>query len=491
MHNLDGAAIGFDFLAPLRRARLYSVGRGIILAVLWSAAASLVTLKAAPLFPQLSGRPVDVNGTAAFVVATALVIGMSLAFGRPADLGALARQADRQYGLGERLSTIITLTPGTGGRRAALDMALRRDAAQYVGQIEPYRLSPLLDRSVGVAVIVLAAALALSFATPNLSVGPVNEPVASTAPLIDAQARAENIKAIADILAADAEKRDNSYLRQVADAVSRLASEPNLGGDASQDELTGLLDNARLAYGKTAPSWLLQDLAVPGNKYGLARDRNFAALAERATAANLPDARGGSGEEMVPELLSEQNLQHEATPAPLPGQLQLAPADDSGLATSSQNIGGNPASSEALSGQARAGAEGGAPPSLGDADAAAGTVDAAAAILAGGATQSGQGASRTAGGGTQALDDPDRAVVAPMPASEDVLLPPSQYKPGKRIRVQVTPPTGSGASADSQGHAIAADGSVQPAPVTRDTPSVRDQGTFSRFFTHDEAGGGG
>jgi hypothetical protein len=191
----------------------------------------------------------------------------------------------------------------------------------------------------------------------------------------------------------------------------------------------------------------------------------------------------------VPELLSEQNLQHAPVPAPLPGQLTIAPEDNADLALKSSNVGGRNAT-DSLEGQAKAGAPAGQASSLGN-EGEAIDVNGASGRLVGGATQSGQGASRTAGLGTQDLADPNRADAAPLPPEqEEVLLPPGEYTKGKRIRVQVAPATADANSTSAAGGLKAAQpGATAPTPVNRDLPSVRDQAVFSRFFTHGEGGG--
>jgi len=490
MTDLDANAAVHALTAPLRRAQIIHIVRGLVLAVLWAAAAGLFAYRLIPVLAQLAGREADPLSSGFFVFAPVLVVGLSLAFGNPPTLLTLARRADGIYQGGERLTTALEQPPRASGPASAILAGLYRDTAAYAARIVPSQLVQPFGAPVLASIGALVAAIAV-FALVSVPSPAPSAPAISAAPVqtVDSAVRAQNVEALADILSEDADQRSNDFLKKVADAVGQLAQRQDLSPEAYRNELTGLLDNARLAYGRTPPNWLLFNATKPDNRYGLADDRNFSALAQRAAEANAPDPRAGSGEELVPELLSEQNLQHAPVPAPLPGQLTIAPEDNADLALNSSNVGGRNAA-DTLEGQAKAGAPGGQAPSLGN-EGGAVDVDGASARLVGGATQSGQGASRTAGLGTQDLADPNRADAAPLPPEqEEVLLPPGEYTKGKRIRMQVAPATADANSTSSPGGLKAAQpGATTPTPVNRDLPSVRDQAVFSRFFTHGEDGG--
>lgn len=471
------------FADPLRKARSLHLARAVILAAAWSLACALLALKFSGLVA--AGADPRLVAGAAFILVFA--VGLFVAVRTTPSLLQLARQADDRFGLGERLSTALSLETAPQGWRGAIEAGLRRDAAAHAGAVDAWRLEPLAGWSTAAAVFALAIAIGIYWLLPTPSPAPLPAPAATST--VDSTARSQNLETIADTISADAKARQNDYLQAVSDAVSRLAdaSQPGLSDADYNKALTDLLDHARLAYGKAQPAWLRGDAAFPADPFHLAQDGSFAALAQSAKG-QADDGRAGGGEEMVPELLSEQNLQANVPAPPSPaGRIKLAP-DTGDMALNNQNVGGNTNSASSISGKSAPAAPGGAPPSLDDTKPTSlGDITGAAGIPLGAATQSGAGASRVAGAGTQALDDPSRHAAAPIASSDQVMLPADQYRQGKRIRIEVTPGAGGSAATDGPGASppITADG--HQTPVIRGVPSVRDQAMFARYFTHGEA----
>jgi hypothetical protein len=329
--------------------------------------------------------------------------------------------------------------------------------------------------------LVFLAALAVFFVPQDRAPAPT-APVTASAPA-DASARAQNLLTIAEVIRADAAMRQNDYLKAVADAVEKLAQTPDAAMSDSQfnEALTGLLDHARLAYGRIQPGWLRGDAAAGNDPFHLERDRTFANLAG-AAHGQADDGKAGGGEEMIPETFGEQGLLPDHAGQPAAGALRPPPDQVGDLSISNQSVGGN---ADAPTGGAKTAGPSGSAPSLGNTDPGDVDVTGASGMPLGAAAQSGAGASRVAGSGTQGVDAPQRAEAAPIAADDQVMLPSDSYQPGKRIRIQIVPRSGDGeASGVGEGQAITAEG--VRAPVARDLPSVHDQSAFARYFTHNE-----
>jgi hypothetical protein len=459
--------------------------RAAAVAGLWGLAAAIVTLRLAAGATTTDPRALAV---AAFVLVAG--IGWFMAGDGVPTLAGLARAADERFGLGERLSTLVGLDPAPGGWRAPIEAGLRRDVAARASAIRPSQMAPVADWSLGLAIVVLAASIAVFQLVPATApVAVAVPPVAASAVTVNPATRTQNLKTIADALGADAKARQNDYLQAVSDAVDKLSQTPGLTDQQYNTELTGLLAHASLAYGKALPAWLLGDAAAPGDPFHLSADSNYTGLANGASG-QADDGKAGGGEEMVPELLSEQGLQtNVAPPPPAAGKIKLAP-NKGDLAIDNSDVGTNTNTSTAksMNGKSSPAGAGGAPPSLGQTKPKSlGDVTGASGIPLGAATQSGDGASRIAGQGTQALEDGARQAAAQIPLADQVMLPPSQYQQGKRLRIEVLPKDETGKWAIESGLVGPLSSDGRQTPVTRGVPSVRDQATFARYFTHGEA----
>lgn len=478
MNNLSPSFAGAPFALPLQRARVRQALRGSAIALLWAAAAALVCLRFGPGL----ALPVDWTILAGAMVVGIGGVGTGLAWWRAPGLPELAARADRRFLLGERLSTAIGLEPEAQGWRGVIAQALRRDAAQRAGEVKPNALAPLAGWGLGIAALALVGA-GLAFWTPSDVVAPPASREMVAMP-VDAAARAQNLGTIAEVIRADAEIRQNDYLKAVAEAVERLAQGPDQPMSDTQynEALTGLLDHARLAYGKALPAWLRGDAAAPGDPFHLAADQAFNTLAGNAVG-QADDGKGGGGEELVPETFAERGLLPDRPQQPPAGGFKLAPADEIGdLAISNQSIGG---SAEAPSGGVKA-ASGGAAPTMGQGDPGTIELNGASGLALGASAQSSAGASRVAGSGTQAVADERREEAAPIRIDDQVMLAADDYRQGKRLRIQIAPQTEERGDLGS-GDGRPLSGTGASTPVARDTPSVHDQAAFARYFTRGEA----
>jgi hypothetical protein len=476
--------------ATLQAARRNLLMRRAAHVLLWTLAVLLAGLLLPPALVEASRLPADWRYVALLSAGVVLVTGSALAFGKIPDLRDLARRADETYGLGERLSAVMAARPPSEGPGAAIFANLAADAVRHADRVKPGRLEPLVTRggilATGVLLLVLGSAALM------LEPARTSQPaVQASAAVTDQESLRQNLQAVADVLREDAEKRQDSYLAAVAEAMKELARQAEAQTDSRelQKSVEGLLDHARMAYGKNLPIWLRTD-ASPADRYDLAKDRNLEQLAGRATGSRpveLPE--GGSGEELIPETFGERDAARNASVVPMrPGEIRTS-GDQDELKLQGQNI-VREGSNTSATGEAKSGGMGGSPPSMGEREGPdPADLNGATAALAGGAAQSSAGSSRVAGQGTQDLNDPSQPATREIAQGpEQVLLPPDQYRQGRRIRMQMNPSGDVAAGADDAAPGFANARRGEPSPVSRDTPSLRDQDMFSRVFVHDEGG---
>jgi hypothetical protein len=465
-----------EILAVLGRAERLSYYRTLLLSLLWGGAVAIAVV----LLSRLQGLAAPIFPTVAAVLAASLVAGLAWAQFRGPGAPALARRADRLFDLGERVSTAVEVAQAPRGVAAVLQAELVADAARAVARVEPRRLVPLATPGVlAVALVVAAGALAVWLVpVPHEPAAPAVQELAAS---VDPSA-AQDLRALAEALAQDAERRSNPYLAAVAAAVGELARTAEAGTDERlQAELAGLLDHARAAYGAGMPAWLRS----AGSQ--LARPDGLREVARRATESR-PQAvhNGGGAEEMVPETQAEQNPSLRTASAPL-AVGEVRKAEEAGdLKSGSLTVDRGGAQAD-VTGKARPADAGGPAPTLGRKDGDPDSLDGAQALLAGGATQSSAGASRLAGAGTEDLNGAARDPGEARGRTDEVLLPPGSYRPGRQLRMQVAPQVAAGESTDGSIDAPAGPQRRDDLAATRDAPTLQDLDMFARLFTHGEA----
>jgi hypothetical protein len=403
------------------------------------------------------------------------------------DLAQMARRADATFHLSERLSTALQLKTDLNERDHPLHHALIKDAALHAKFVDPLILEPVVNRTL-IALIagLMASVIVTSKLTPMAPERTTLQTDSSTAQTLNADLLAENLISIASELSVDAEKRENSYLSAIANAVKELADkkDPDQIANVSSN-LQDLLEHARLAYGDAQPAWLRNSQAMD-----LRSDLNLTRLAQLIEDLKpVPMQNGGGGEELVPELFTEHDAARQAAYTPMVVGEFRGNEDKSELKMSGQNVG--PEGNEAqTTGQAKASAaNSGNAMTLGDRGTKEPiTMDGAAAILAGGANQSGAGNSRLAGKGTQELFDPNAKSESSLEANDTMLLPLGTYQAGRRIRLQTMPSTKGNDANPSDGIQNAQNNKDQSTGMTRDRPSLLDEAMFSRAFKHNEGG---
>jgi len=470
---------------PLLQARLFWRVRLTLIVVICAAWASVMLFGLSRFFGDWGLLP------ALVALALSLMAGGIWYLLYEPKLIQLARRADVIFNLGERLSTALSVKPAAIGADHPLEQALLRDAAAHASRVDPLIIEPVLNRTL----IALSVGLITSLLFINqLGLQSLHRDDQSAqtllAPNLNADLRAQNLRSIAEALSADAEKKQNSYLSAIANAIQDLADQDDVKAHANRNsDLQELLEHARLAYGDAQPGWLRSPQALD-----VKADPNLTRLTQVMESLKpMPMQNGGGGEELVPELFSEHDAARQSAYTPMVVGEFRGTQEQSELKMSGQNVG--PEGNEAqTTGQAKASASNsGTSMTLGDRGTREPiTMDGAAAILAGGATQSSAGNSRLAGKGTQDLFDPNAKTQTSLEANDTMLLPMGTYQAGRRIRLQTLPATQSKDALTGGPMQNALNGKSQPnskddkTGMTRDRPSLQDEAMFSRAFKHSE-----
>lgn len=136
----------------------------------WGAAVGLgmglLLALAARLWPLLMTR--TLAGLAGLLALAGTMVGLMIVWLRPRPLPRLARLFDRRFDLAERLTTAVEIGGGHLRTTPAMATAQLADTLDAAARVDPRTLLPLRAsrRALG-ALVVLTAALALSFYLPN------------------------------------------------------------------------------------------------------------------------------------------------------------------------------------------------------------------------------------------------------------------------------------------------------------------------------------
>lgn len=255
------------------RWRLWSVLQGVV----WSLVLGLVVFCALQVMvifldgwtaerwlPVLSESPALFQvALSVIVVAGGLAVTVLVTFLVAPDLPALARAADRAFGLQERLSTALEVAAILRPDAAPdpVRAALLVDAERRTGAVDPRKLVRLtLPRIVWAVPALLVAAILLQVVPPGaLGRGAPGASAGRNASDDGAQSRqqaaetAANLRVIAEILDQDAAQRSDPYLHTIARTLERLSTEvaqSTMDRRLLASELDRLLAHAQQAYGQ-------------------------------------------------------------------------------------------------------------------------------------------------------------------------------------------------------------------------------------------------
>jgi hypothetical protein len=490
--------------ACLRRARVRWYGRFMLSSTVWSALAGLLALCGLELAFALVNEAHSVSGPVAIVlpigvaVLTCIVAGILAVVFVPDD-PALARLGDRQFLLQERLSTALeTENAQASGTLSgvALDpvrRALLADAEQHARRIDARQWFKLgLPRLAWAVPALTGLALLLSLLQPGAlgrtAVTAETSQVRNTEGFTSQQSTdtAADLRRIADVLAKDAEKASDTYLRTIAQSLERLSVDVHRRAVDRRSvvvELDRLLQHTRRAYAQDG---------------SLARQANSAdgspSPADLLQSA-LNDIVSGQDREAQPRDRDVANANTPPGTAPAPRDAPLDPAQPSRRKSpgSIKSDSVSPSSLppgwasvlDSLDDYERA--EAGPRAQVERAIAEQQRRMRGAAQSAGAAQDAGQGEGDRAGNGSRPLGN-GAAAAENLPAAVDLLLP-DQPGDGGRIRIEIPPdavhaevaPPPSGSVGSEWRH-------LQEEAIDRPAPTVEERNALGRYFMRPAGG---
>ncbi|NDA47358.1 MAG: hypothetical protein EBY21_08815 [Alphaproteobacteria bacterium] len=228
--------------APLLQARRFWRLRLTLIVAIGAAWAGVILIGLPRFFGDWGLLPAFV------VLALSLMAGLIWHMLYEPKLIQLARRADAMFDLGERLSTALSIKPAANGADHPLQQALLRDAAAHASRVDPLIMEPVLNRTlIALSVCLLTSLLIISQHAPQSLQREDQSAQALLVPNLDPDLRAQNLRSIAEALSADAEKKQNSYLSAIANAIQDLADQEDLKGNANRNsDLQDLLVSARI-----------------------------------------------------------------------------------------------------------------------------------------------------------------------------------------------------------------------------------------------------
>jgi hypothetical protein len=493
----NGARAGLPcLLGLLGRARRRRQADTLLRGSVWSVLAGLAafcTLRGAALFDASVGASPVAGGLGVFAGGLALT-GLVAIMRAPSD-AALARVADRAFGLKECLSTALEVTSGAHpGATDAVKLgpvrrALVAQAERYAGVIDPHSLIAVgLPRAAWAVPVLVGAAVLFQLVPPD-ALGSASPPGLSSdddrsrAGLTEQQ-RADassNLQRIAERIGKDADERSDPYLRTIARTLDRLSSRVQQAGEDRQilaAELEQLLQHTERAYGRGSaegtgeravrtpdPAGMLKTVldALAGN-----RQTETAAMPPAERAAPVPKANPDTQDRAPPAPSRKAPASRTLTEAliaarNLPGaDIPWLFLDENGEETDPR------AQIERLLAEEERRARGTPQP-------------------AGAAADAGKGEGDRAGDGTRPLGRGDLAAPPDGPGGGDMRLPDQATNEGRRIRIEVTPDTARSDVAPPTG--AAGDWRrLEEQPVERPPLESGDRDVVGRYFKR-QAGG--
>ena len=479
-------------LSAMLHGAVWSMVLGLAVFCALGATALLLEGEAArwPL-PLLFAHPLlDQLAAGAIAFTCALVVAVLVAFLQAPDLDAIARAADRQFALKERLSTALEVATARPSDAAQdpIRRALLADAEQRANSIDMRALVSLRPpRAAWGVLVLLVTALLLQTAPPGMF-GRATPGASTTRTAYgdgvlsgdQAADTAANLRRIAEVIDQDGAQRSDPYLRTIARALERLSAgveraaidRPRLARELGQ-----LLAHAQQAYAQSgrpadqaAPPRNATDLLrsaldeiTGGRQAGAAPERDPAA--PKATAANR-NPPGRPSQPQDPKASGTSTAAEQIAAA----VRRLTGSDIPWLFVDEDGAEVDPRSQlERLMAEEERRAR-------------------SAAQSAGAAANASRGEGDQAGDGVQPLGRSAGAKTTDPAATEQMLLPDPQSREGGRIRIEIPP---NAALSDVAAPSSVAGGGwqrVQEQSVERPTLEAEGRRIVGRYFKRSAGG---
>lgn len=445
-----------SILAPLgvvaRQRRLRNVVHALLAGAIVGLAAYLVLLVAARMGTSIAPT-LPVLIAAGVTVAGVLLLNEIL---RPSLLSE-AFKLDRASGLEEGFGTAVELARADAPVDTPVVAKFIRTVEARLGVLPDTRVVPVFTKAFWAGVVILAV-----LAAAALYVRQMPEPIAAETAAGDEDAAAlETLETITEMLATDAELREDPLLEAIAqtltDKIAEAAGAPL--EERLAREVNDLLDQAAASYGENVPSWL-------GSTDGARLLELDDALAEM-DPADAPGAQPPLELAVDPYYVPPE--ERFTSPAGDFGMMQEASegAGESGLTAADPEASGN------LDGLTL----GQSPQAMTEEE-----IDAIGATPVGAALDSGRGVSHAAGLGEEDFRADDEFARLGFEPTEDMLLSAEPQAEGARIRIEIVPDANvtnvAGATSGIGGQS----GTGSTEPVDREFIPVSARGVAARYF---------
>ncbi|AEQ52081.1 hypothetical protein [Pelagibacterium halotolerans] len=373
---------------------------------------------------------------------------------------------DKASGLDEAYGTAVELVQNPGSLNRPVPAELVGSVRNRLDGLAPSRLVKLMTPG-------FALALVLTAATGVAAWWLFQIPAATTPqPAVEAQseglpADSETISTIAEILAEDAQARDDLLLGAVARTLAERAQTAGAEGlsDALAREINDLLDQAAATYGENPPAWLGDSEGTRLNELeaGLEAMRNATAPSP-AQPLEPPQGRGDAVQ---------------ATPEG-PGMYEARPelaeqyanrSDDERLADAEIVSNGEPPTD-------LGGGSSGEGPQLMEPQ----QLQSIGSIPVGAALESGRGLSNAAGLGEQDMQADDAFAQLGAEPGEDLVVSAEPQSGGSRIRIEIVPQAAEDGGASAANAIGGQTGSGSSEPVARDFIPLSARDITARYF---------
>jgi hypothetical protein len=445
-----------SILAPLgvvsRRRRVRNVVHAVLAGAVTGLGAYLVVQIAARMGTVIDPT-IPVVAVAGATIAGALLVTEIL---RPTPL-AEAFRLDRAGGLEEGFGTAVELARASAPVDTPVVAKFIRSVEARLGGLPETRVVPVFTKGFWVGLVLLAL-----LAVATIYVRQMPQPMTAETLAGEQDAAAlETIESVTEMLATDAELRENPLLEAIAqtlaDKVAEAAGAPL--DERLAREVNDLLDQAAASYGEDAPSWL-------GSTEGSRLLELDEALAEM-DPADAPGAQPPLELAVDPYYVPPE----ERFSSP-PGEFSTAPeagegSDETGLTAVDPEASGN------LEGLTL----GQSPQAMTEEE-----IKAIGATPVGAALDSGRGVSHAAGLGEEDFRADDEFARLGFEPTEDMLISAEPQPDGARIRIEIVPDANVTNVAGQANSIGGQSGTGSTEPVDREFIPVSARSIAARYF---------
>lgn len=373
---------------------------------------------------------------------------------------------DRSGGFEEAYGTAVELAASPVSAAAPVPAELMRSIRARATAISPSRLIKIFTPGFILALLVALALGTAAWWMASQPLPPEPEIAIETAAQPE-PADAETVSTIAEMLAEDAQDRDDPLLDAIARTLSETADTAAVEGmsEELQQQINDLLDQAAAAYGQDTPRWL-------GNSEGMRLSELEEALAAIEAAPAAPPTAP-----LDPVAMRGDEI--EGT-APGPDMYETRPelAEQYSDRASDEISGG----AEVTMSEPPTDLGGSADPSEGPQLMQPQQLQSIGSIPVGAALESGRGLSNAAGLGEEDLQADNAFTQMGAAPGEDMVVSAQPQAEGSRIRIEIVPQTAEGQAGGAANAIGGQTGAGSVEPVARDFIPANARDIAARYF---------